>query len=367
MKNHSVSLLTHCLFLVMIAVSPSITFAQDSSHIQHFGYYWGMSGLGQVTTYVTTMFISNQFNSSDINQLADLDIADLIKLNNLGLKGIVDVSRIFFDPNNDYRPYPDYENRWNIYWAKIYSHLSQVLAFYPMDEPEGNLYSMEDYATAVHLIKINIDTLAKPIPILMVVTPDGVLRIEDGSLFVPPEISWLGFDEYGCWDSGCYRGVSIPNKFQIVVTNAKQHPGRKVIVIPDSVAFGQTVPSAAVQQQKVQLINNYYQLCKNEPLCVGMSPFLWQSMPNVQGGLIGADSMPIVEERLKQIGLEIKPSPTPTPLPGDLNGDTHVNDIDYQLFTSNFGNTTCGNVADIDGNCTVNIFDYNVLVGNWGK
>ena len=59
--------------------------------------------------------------------------------------------------------------------------------------------------------------------------------------------------------------------------------------------------------------------------------------------------------------------PEITPLPGDLNRDGKVDIFDYNLLVQNFGNTTCGNVADIDGNCKVDIFHYNVLVGNFGK
>ncbi len=54
-------------------------------------------------------------------------------------------------------------------------------------------------------------------------------------------------------------------------------------------------------------------------------------------------------------------------LPGDLNHDNKVNISDYNTLLQNFGNTTCGNVADIDGTCTVDVFDYNILVGNFGK
>jgi len=48
------------------------------------------------------------------------------------------------------------------------------------------------------------------------------------------------------------------------------------------------------------------------------------------------------------------PLPTPISLPGDLNGDGHVNQADYDLLVANFGNP-------------YTIFDYNVLVGNWGE
>ncbi len=343
------------------------------------------------------MFISNQWTTSDLVQLANKDIQNLNTLNSYGIKGIVDVSGVFFDlQNNTLRS--DWEARWNSYWSIMYPHLSKIAAFYPMDEPDGNLPSMTDYAKTTHIIKINLDSVDYPIAILLIVTPSGVIRIRDGTLAIPPEVSWLGFDEYGCWDSGCFQGISIPNKFQIIVNKAKQTPGRKVVVVPGAVAPGQTVPSPEVQQQMVLFINNYYQLCKNEPLCVGMFPFLWQTIPNVQGGLIGADSMTVVENRLKQIGLELKPSPTqpptstptpaptktptptptrtptpaktptptpirtptltptPTPLPkpGDLNGDGHVDIYDVNLLVTNFGNP-------------YTIYDINAVVSNFGK
>lgn len=54
------------------------------------------------------------------------------------------------------------------------------------------------------------------------------------------------------------------------------------------------------------------------------------------------------------------------PIIGDLNHDNKVDIFDYNLLVGNFGNTTCGNAADIDGTCKVDIFDYNILVGNFG-
>ena len=60
------------------------------------------------------------------------------------------------------------------------------------------------------------------------------------------------------------------------------------------------------------------------------------------------------------------PSPTSPPLFGDLVKNGMVNIFDYNNLIGNFGNSTCGNVADIDGNCRVDIFDYNILVGNFG-
>ena len=57
-------------------------------------------------------------------------------------------------------------------------------------------------------------------------------------------------------------------------------------------------------------------------------------------------------------------------LPGDLNSDTHVNNVDKTILVTNFNKA--GVVggwipADIDKNKVVDIFDYNILVENFGN
>jgi len=63
----------------------------------------------------------------------------------------------------------------------------------------------------------------------------------------------------------------------------------------------------------------------------------------------------------------VKTTQTPFCITGDINCDGTVNILDYQILSTNFGATNCGNQADIDGDCDVDIFDYNLLVGNFGK
>jgi hypothetical protein len=249
----------------------------------------------------------------------------------------------------------------------ISPHLSKIAAFYPADEPQGALADMNDYAVAVGLIQ----NKTASIPILEVVTAYAVLT---GALSsIPPGVDWIGFDQYGCWTATecneAWDKTSITDKFQIVVSAAKQTAGRKVIIIPDAIVTTGSIPTEAAQQQKVQMINNYYLLCKNEPLCVGMFPFLWDKYPNGGSTVIGANKMPIVENRLKQIGLEVKPSPTLTLLPSDLDGNNIVDIFDNNTLISNFGHT--GSPAwissDIDNNGIIDMIDFNTLVENFGK
>jgi MYXO-CTERM domain-containing protein len=62
---------------------------------------------------------------------------------------------------------------------------------------------------------------------------------------------------------------------------------------------------------------------------------------------------------------------TPTPPPGgcilgDINCDGIVDIRDYGIWRQNFGQTNCGNVADLDGNCIVDIRDYGIWRQNFG-
>ena len=51
----------------------------------------------------------------------------------------------------------------------------------------------------------------------------------------------------------------------------------------------------------------------------------------------------------------------------DISLSGAVDIFDYSLLHSNFGNTTCGNVADIVTNCSVDIFDFNQLHAEYGS
>jgi hypothetical protein len=287
------------ILFVLLLATPA-----RAEHIQYFGYYYGMDGIYSVSSYVNTMFVDNERYADSITELANRDVYELHVLNSMGVKGILSNSSVFFD-RGILRA--DWLTRWNTYWKILYPYLSMVVAFYPMDEPDLNV-SMSDYITVVHAIKTNLDTVNHQIAILMVISSPTVIRIREGTFSVPQEVNWLGFDEYWCWID-CSLGISIPEKFQILVNNAKQNPDRKVVVVPGAVVTGTSIPTLEQQQQIIIYINNYYLLCRNEPLCIGVFPFLWKTLPSVGIGLVGADNMPIVQDRLRQIGTRVKSDP----------------------------------------------------------
>jgi hypothetical protein len=56
-----------------------------------------------------------------------------------------------------------------------------------------------------------------------------------------------------------------------------------------------------------------------------------------------------------------------TIIPGDINLDGIVDVRDYGIWRQNFGQTNCGNPADLDGNCTVDIRDYGIWRQHFGQ
>src|SRR5262245_21676805 len=52
---------------------------------------------------------------------------------------------------------------------------------------------------------------------------------------------------------------------------------------------------------------------------------------------------------------------------GDINNDGIVDIRDYGIWRQNFGQTNCGNPADLDGNCIVDIRDYGIWRQQFGQ
>lgn len=303
--------------------SPSKILAQSPDHLKYFGYYRGWEGAGYLSAYSNLLFVSNTWKTTSIPELLEKDIRHLNLYESLGMKGILEVTGVFFDLGN-WTLRSDWESRWEKYWLGISPHLSKIGAFYPLDEPDIHV-SPQDYARMVKAIKTSLKATSFKIPLAMVVTSSGVLKIKNGNLTVPPEIDWLGFDEYDCWGKECFGGLSIAEKLDILIGKIRPRGG-KVILVLDGRKRGTQAPTIQEQEIKIQRARNFYNLAKSRPEVVGMFVFLWSSlsMPGLQ--LIGTEEMPLLEKEFKWIGEEIlkitptptitpKPTPTPTPTP----------------------------------------------------
>ena len=196
---------------------------------------------------------------------------------------------------------------------------SSILAFYPIDEPLPSLIASGAYGTLVKAIK----TSAPHIPIAAVVTPRDVRGIEFGAYALPPEVDWIGGDQYGCWAEEecathgdcCWMNRTIPHNLGVLRDYAKKSGG-KVVVIPDGVASAtieerkhgeKSMPTAAQQAVRAARDRRYYQWCADEELCVAMWVFLWRSVHTSTGWLTGVeDQREVLLPALVEMGTAIK-------------------------------------------------------------
>jgi hypothetical protein len=63
------------------------------------------------------------------------------------------------------------------------------------------------------------------------------------------------------------------------------------------------------------------------------------------------------------------PTPTSSPavVPGDANGDGHVNILDFNIVISYFGQSGTSIPGDVNSDGTVNILDFGLVVSNFGQ
>ena len=155
------------------------------------------------------------------------------------------------------------------------------------------------------------------------VTPRDVRGIEFGAYALPPEVDWIGGDQYGCWAEEecathgdcCWMNRTIPHNLGVLRDYAKKSGG-KVVVIPDGVASAtieerkhgeKSMPTAAQQAVRAARDRRYYQWCADEELCVAMWVFLWRSVHTSTGWLTGVeDQREVLLPALVEMGTAIK-------------------------------------------------------------
>lgn len=298
---------TALLFLILFAtislLLPSTTLG--SSNLKYFGYYYGVGSfdgvveadLDQISQYSNTLVIST--------------IGQLQAAYERGMKGIVVLSGTFWNyadrgADGKVNLHPDWLDNWDKKWQELLPHLSKIRALYPMDEPDINV-RQEDYNQVVSKVKSSLNSVAADIPIMMTLSPFGPRMVRDKLWQVPPEIDWLGFDEYGCWEE-CVDGLSITDKLDILIGEMSPR-GKNVFVIPDGFKSGNSPPTSTQQQAWVARNQNIFDLCATRNICIGMFTFLWPSLYE-GGGLTGVQDMPVVEADLQKIGNLIINSPS---------------------------------------------------------
>jgi hypothetical protein len=314
--------------LLLLQRQPQALGGAGGNSMVDFGYYWGRSSndahfgptvwpeLAAFAPHSTTTIVMNGgANASAIARADILAIKELMARNMTAILGspgnVLTVAQGAMQP--------DYRARWTDYWALVKPYASGILAFYPFDEPTAA--EMVNYTICVQLIKKAVPT----IPIAAVVTPSSAKGIEYGAFSLPPEVDWIGFDNYGCWAEAeceqlgkcCWENRTMPHNLGVIANYAKKRGG-KVVVVPDAehnVAYStgcgmagqpKCVVPDTTQQFKARIDQKYFDWCAAEDLCVAYLPFLWNTVHTQRYEIIGAADQPILLKALTQFGTQIK-------------------------------------------------------------
>ena len=266
-------------------------------------------------------------NANDPISQARLDAANLVSLAAKNMTGIL--GNLPFMNANGSRLGGNWRNRWAQYWSILKPHASHIRAFYPFDEPQASVISNRAFGTICKALK----SASPTTPILTVLDPASVEGIEFGTFpELPPEVDWIGFDNYGCWNDtwwvdadgfghGCWQNRTMEHNLGVLDKLVESRGGR-LVVVPDGMAERKcsnakctsvpTPPTADQQHGWVTRDQQFFTYCASNPRCVAMLVFVYNSVssPAPQGGeemIVGVNQMTeVLLPALKKMGTAIK-------------------------------------------------------------
>jgi hypothetical protein len=307
----------------------------SSNTLRDFGFYYGTEPTGKLSDFSAFSTCSFVSDCATINgtgtvcgagggtghmfaeALAQRNAAELRALQRQNMTGILPCGGVFRKNATTLRG--NWSEDWARYWAIVSPHAAAISAFAPFDEPQ--MSQMAIYSTVVKAIH----AAAPHIPIAAVVTQGFMVGIELERFDLPPEVSMVGFDAYGCWgaaecleDPGhCCPEVggmnrTVPENLGVLQRFAAK-TNRKILIVGDGYGGTQTsfrpiATSKEEQAFKATINRRFHEWCEAEELCVAMWVFLWESQRIGTGGwVVGVDQMAeVLQPALVKIGRQIK-------------------------------------------------------------
>lgn len=264
-----------------------------------FGYYASaLDGLGDFTDEIKDHSNIVNIGSYDINWSVDhIKMAKKKKI-----KVLLNVFHIFYDYQS-YRLRPDYKARWADAVTKLQPYSDNIVAFYPIDEPDlvaiSQNISQDDMRKSMELVATEIKMNYPKIPIAVIfgfgsITNDFVLA---------KNFDWFGFDCYDGFEKCGPLGRSITKvhnllRQKIVTLNNSDNGLRKIILVPPS-SFNKAIQ--ADENAIVDLLKKYYELAWNDQMVVGIIPFIWQTLNEGTQTWVGTRELIKVQTYTKKI------------------------------------------------------------------
>jgi hypothetical protein len=231
------------LALLAMFVSGQEAEAQLTNSV--YGFYWtAYPGAGCFATNV------NGFANIGYLQWNQADADQIIACNS---KLLPDTTWVFWDGANSLRA--DYQSVWNSYKAQFTPYyISQIAAFYVMDEPYLHGLTPSQLQTAVACIKADFPN----IPVAVTFAYPSLTNFTS-STWIPSNLDWISFDQYG--NFGAIAGL-------LSTIETYKQPHQKIFLTTQGWRSGDTDATVAGWSY------DYHDLYLSDPEIFGQLSFL---------------------------------------------------------------------------------------------
>lgn len=276
------------------------------NRLSFFGYFALLldsngkdSDLDEVKDYTNLIFIVDR-ESEKLEKIKNINLTE-----GKSLSAILNPPGVFFDENHNL--YADYEKRWTDFSNKIMPYKDLIKAFYPIDEPYDSNNGKNTHSVAeMNALLDKANALIKksfPDKAIAVIFSAGSLYKDDFA--IASSIDWVSFDCYGGWNQCGDEDKSIPEYYDKLKTALHSH--QKTFLVQDATGKKENISDKEEYAQTlIARSDSYYQLCNNDPQCIGLMPFIYQTLyRDNEIDYYGARDFTGLVDKLKSIGQNI--------------------------------------------------------------
>ncbi len=182
-----------------------------------------------------------------------------------------------------------------------------IQAFFIFDEPRARDSQQAPCGRSVGNANLIVDRINYAIQLVKLSFPEKPTAIVfdapevKDALIIPRLADWVGMDCYGDFYRCGAAGISIPAYYDII--KSKLLPHQRLILFPQSFRYEKPGHEWYTSDDKIVAdLERYYNLLLLDRSYVGFFPYLWQSFSDPVGLFTGAQNIPKVRAKLKEIG-----------------------------------------------------------------
>jgi hypothetical protein len=313
MKQNFLRLFIFFVFLVGCSAQVDMRDKALISPPEHLAYF-GFAGIDcgwddPHDSEIKTNYLDEVAAFTNVAQLCVYSPDDVLderleKFRRANIKAILHVEAILFEHSPDANVSSgskatlreDAEERWYRFFAHNENLLNSenIAAIYVMDEPVWNGVSVDEFSSALSIIK-------STLPNIPTVSIEAYPVLEE--IMIPKTLDWVGFDNYDSVDPANDKEWLTDLE---TVLERRSRPDQKIVIVASTQWLPYYASDAGIQAQDMkQVFESYYQVATQTPETIALIGYIWP------GGLdhpdqLGARNLPFdVQQRLIQIGQAI--------------------------------------------------------------